>query len=458
MSEPEFDVIVVGAGLAGLCCAGELVLQGANPLLISETKEVGAVFRPKWVGENRGFVQHPISVVSWGGGWWYSLARRLNVPIRMYPAMGFEIAIHGSPDIHEVPICVSAAAMTDFLIKAAPFPIEEIRSDFEKVIDAALNLPYQELLAMDRVPMGEWLADQKVSEFAEHVVLMLGCVTAGSTIEETREHTSVLGVFGYLRAILCGEGTFPVVYPDARDGLCVPIAKTIENRGGTVWRGRKVERVLTEGDRVRGVLMADGTEVNAPMVAIATGNPRIRALLDPLPPEAVEPLAFSEQHAYQDYCTYAVLDKPVVPPERKNWLSILEPTGSFIQVTWPLHTCAPWSTEPGKQFVLTQAVGPKTHYDSAGVDEAAVYAKIHEVNESFFPGYKDAMVDCGTDRHGHFWFSESGTGPKLERVVKSVDGLFFVGDGTVPIVGVAADAAAGAGVMGARAIAAKRKG
>jgi glycine/D-amino acid oxidase-like deaminating enzyme len=30
----RFDVIVIGDGMAGLCCAGELVLQGARVLLL----------------------------------------------------------------------------------------------------------------------------------------------------------------------------------------------------------------------------------------------------------------------------------------------------------------------------------------------------------------------------------------------------------------------------------------
>ena len=77
----EFDAIVIGAGVAGLCCAGTLVAQGLRPLLVCETKEVASTLRSQWVDGNRGIMQHPAWQVAWGGGWWYGLARELNIPV-----------------------------------------------------------------------------------------------------------------------------------------------------------------------------------------------------------------------------------------------------------------------------------------------------------------------------------------------------------------------------------------
>ena len=71
MEHEEFDSIVVGAGLAGLCCAGELVRAGRRPLLVAETKEVGAVFvTTRFDERNYGFIQHITWQLGWGGGWW----------------------------------------------------------------------------------------------------------------------------------------------------------------------------------------------------------------------------------------------------------------------------------------------------------------------------------------------------------------------------------------------------
>ena len=53
MGDNSFDVIVVGAGMAGVACAGELTLRGARPLLVCETAEVGHNFRSVTVDGNR---------------------------------------------------------------------------------------------------------------------------------------------------------------------------------------------------------------------------------------------------------------------------------------------------------------------------------------------------------------------------------------------------------------------
>jgi glycine/D-amino acid oxidase-like deaminating enzyme len=82
VTHPEFDVAVVGAGFAGVCCAGTLVQQGLNIALIAEAPEVGWNLRPTWVGESRGTVQHPMWQQDWGGGWWFPLARSLSAEVR----------------------------------------------------------------------------------------------------------------------------------------------------------------------------------------------------------------------------------------------------------------------------------------------------------------------------------------------------------------------------------------
>ena len=59
----DADVVVVGAGMAGLCCAATLLREGLAPTLVCETPEVGWSLRSITLGEggrNRGFVQHPI--------------------------------------------------------------------------------------------------------------------------------------------------------------------------------------------------------------------------------------------------------------------------------------------------------------------------------------------------------------------------------------------------------------
>src|SRR5690349_4046230 len=92
----EFDVVVVGAGTAGLCCASSLAERGVQVALSAETADVAWQLRPKDVAGNHGFIQHPAAQLMWGGGWWYQLARRLNIPVQFQVSPPLELLIRGA--------------------------------------------------------------------------------------------------------------------------------------------------------------------------------------------------------------------------------------------------------------------------------------------------------------------------------------------------------------------------
>lgn len=258
MSTHHFDKIIIGAGMAGLACAGELVRQGERPLLICETKEVGAMFAVKDVGEkSRAFLQHLTWQPSWNGGWWYPLARGLGIPLRLYHGFRFAAMLQGSTKIANMPMCTSSAAAMDFLTDGLGLTIQEdSRAQLERALEAALAIPYDELVGMHDVPLVAWLADQGADETVTRLFLTFGGSPNGMSIEDSSEYLSVYGGLASLRAMLTGEALFPMPYPNIREGLCIPIAKEVERRGGAVWRGQKVRRVLIEDGSVRGVVSA----------------------------------------------------------------------------------------------------------------------------------------------------------------------------------------------------------
>lgn len=456
MPDTEFDQIVVGGGMAGLCCAGELVLRGQRPLLICETKEVGALFAVKTLGENKNnhfFLQHPAWQLGWDGGWWYRLARELNIPLRLYPPLGWGVNVRGTDKVVEVPFCASASALIDLLVEAFSFPLEgAAREALERVLHIALAIPFEELVKMQQVPLAAWLDEQGADVFVQMLLLTICGFPHDLNAEGARRHLSVFGGIGVVRLLLCGEGQSALVYPSPREGLCIPLAKEIERRGGAVWRGRKVARVLVDDGKANGVVFEDGTEVSAPTVAIAVGNRRIPSLLDPLPPEIVEPLSYQGEVDSEDISMFFLLDKPLVQPERSvNAVFDLQ-TMSLSHFFWPLTGVAPWTTEPGKQLVGVHFPCTTEDVRAAG-GEQAIYARIRSLASELYPAFDQAVLDVATFHStaaGYTWGSSISHYPKLPRTVDSVENLWFVGDGSAPCRGVWTEAAASCGILGAR--------
>jgi phytoene dehydrogenase-like protein len=465
----EFDVIVIGGGVAGLCCAGELVLQGARTLLIPETKEVGFAIRPRMVDGNRGIMQVPTYMVGWGGGWWPNLARRLNADIkapRGFNCTLFDLAVEGTGKVQPfTQSALTGAALNSMLAEligtVSPELASSLGADSERVLTNALAIPYQELAKMDRVSITEWLVDQKADEIMTTLMFMIGGSVYGSTGEFVREHASVYGLIGAMRAFFCAEATFGFVYPDNREGLAIPLGRAIEGHGGTIWRGRKVTHIDISAGRVGSVVLSDGQEVRAPMVALACGNQRIAALLDSPPPEAEPALTYSQESLpHKDFHLFNVMDKPVLPPEFKNWVGVLNTQGDMVSWLHPVHAATPWAVKPGTQLVTSAVSYPAKEVDSGRYGtEDDIFARLQKTTESFYPGYQDAIgvTDRFTHKPGHLWYEPMCVGPKLPRSVDSVEGLWFVGEGSTPTCGFFMEGSASAGILGAREMLAHRQ-
>ncbi|MQA74053.1 MAG: FAD-dependent oxidoreductase [Solirubrobacterales bacterium] len=79
-AERECDVVVVGAGLAGLCAARELLARGTEPLVLEGRERVGGRTLTEQLG-NGAFVDHGGQWVSPGQGEIVALARELGVDL-----------------------------------------------------------------------------------------------------------------------------------------------------------------------------------------------------------------------------------------------------------------------------------------------------------------------------------------------------------------------------------------
>lgn len=457
MKQDGHDVIVVGGGFAGICCAAELVLRGAKPLLICESKEVGYLYRSKMIGKNRGMMQMPFRYVGWSdlhpdkvGGWWYHLVRQLNLPIRMHRAyQGLSATVLATGETHHVPICPTPASLTEIIGKIFPVPADALKG-MERIWEAAYALPYQDLVKMHRITLAEWLEEQGADEFVSSLMMRLAAAGCETTAEIAEQYMSVFGFLALVRGLVCGEADAWAVYPDAREGLCVPMAREVEHRGGTVWRGRKVSQLLVEGGQAGSVVMEDGTEVSAPKVAIACGNGRIPGLLNPLPPEVAEVLAYESQlDGFEEYGVWAILDRPM-GNEPKSWNMVVDNDGNNVLYSWSPGMVAPWLTEPGKHLAVSEVSVSKSEADALGGPEG-VFAHVRKLTDQIHPGYEDSLVDYVTDRH-LTWVGPQLAGPKLPRKSPTIENLWYVNECSYPFAAWCMEGSASTGILGARAM------
>jgi hypothetical protein len=453
VNSDSFDVIVIGAGMAGLSCAAELVLRGRRPLLVAETSEVALTLRSTWVGRNRGVVQLPFIGQD---RYWYNQARELNIPLKLHLMGSLAVKRRGGGPVTTIPYCPSASSLTEAVEESFGFPSEATRRCFERIMHAAFAIPWSEIVEMDRVPLVEWLNAQKADEFTTGLLVTFAGIVAFMSAEETAKHISMFGAMANFRTIFALEGPIVMTEPDLRDGLAIPMAREIERRGGEVWRGRKVDRVLIDNNRATGVVLEDGTAARAPIVAIATGNSRIPKILDPMPDACREAIAYSSQFQPEEFSLFTVLSKPVIPDSLgRSWFLYFDESGTMMHAAWALETIMPWTTEPGKQFIFSQQVKSSM----ADVDEVggieAVFADMFNCNEELFPGFNEAVENHATNRHKHLWGTPLSIGPKLPRKTDDIDGLWFVGDGSRPIRHLYTEGAASAGILGARAMVAE---
>lgn len=452
MSKSEVDVVVVGAGTAGLCCAATLLSEGLTTTLVCETPEVGWALRSVTLGRgSKGFVQHPVYQPGLGGGSWYTAARSLNVPVSFHVSPPLQLLNKDTGATAELRSCTSASAILDVLGDIAPMPIDEQRPGLEKVLRRALDLSWDELAALQRTPLSEWMEGDDADPIVAMVMYVLAANITVTSPAVAAEHLSVYGAMGMMRGMLCGEAFITAPSPDPWEGLLVPLGKALDGNGCVVRRGNKVDRVIVEDGRAVGVALLNGDEVRGRAVALAVGNPRIPALLPDPPDEIAAPLDYSARLVGHDACTFSLLDEPLV--DLHNMTMVADQTGDNLAYLFPMQAIAPGSTEPGRYLLAAQARFSAAEFEAVGGHDGAVKMLV-ELQEEMYPGFENATVERKEQSHKHHWLNPLTHGPKLPAQSTDCHGLYFAGDGSTPILSVGVEAAGQAGVLRARQIAA----
>lgn len=440
----HFDAIIVGAGAAGLCCGGEMVLHGKRPLVICETRDVANTFRSVWLDDNnRGTMQALAWQSSWGGGWWYPLARALDLPVKFREYDPLEAMTIGSNKTVSIPYMATASAFAEVMSNMAPTPFsDKEKQEIIASVGVGLRLTPDEVFALDRVLFYDWLQQHGAGPKIAAMISSICGRPSVLTLEESVAHLSVAGGLWALRIMFCHEGSLCEMVPDPREGLWLPLANEIEARGGKIWRGRKIERVLVEDGCAVGVRFPDGQEVRAPAVAMAGSNARIAKVFEVVPPEVKAALDYEGPKPQRQLAVFFLLNRPVM--DHPAALSISWPDGRRLAGVVPSHHT---NVEPGKQVL---------HMLVANIGDRAAEDVLKETQEGLalaFPGFEEAVLAAKTAVHtSEHWLDYVTVGPKLPRKSPSLGSLWYAGQGVAPLVGFWTEAAAGAGILGARAI------
>lgn len=452
MPTEEFDVVIVGAGMAGLCCAAEIARNGGRVALIAETPEVAWNVRTKEVAGNVGWMQHPVWNAAWGGGYWYPLVRELDIPVQFDFVPPMTLILHGdsSPAARtELRFETSASGLVDILAKISPIPIDGIRDELIRLLHAGLQLDYQTLLALADTPLSVWLEEHDASPAAQAFLYAMAGAWMFSTPEVGAAHISVFGMFGAIRVMQCSEAPVLTIKPDPWRGLALPIAAKVEELGGVIMRGEKISHILVDGDEARGVEFPDGRRVLGRSVAVAAGASRVGQLFKQVPEEVQVAVDYARAIDLREIDLFAVLKDPVITVD--SYTLVIDPGAfKFLLYVSPLHALGPWSTQEGKQFIIVESVLTPEEFEQLG--RQAILDRMTDLLETLFPGYKDAVEATDVLVHRHLWQSSMTHGPKLPRSSKEVGGLWFVGDGSAPVLSFGIEYAAGAGILGAREI------
>ena len=270
----DVDVIIVGAGMAGLTCGCLLANKGLNVLMIERNQKVGGCCTSF---EKDGF-SFDLSVQSLGecqeGGRVWKILKQLNL----------------SDQIHFVPlepareyyfpgrkVIQSSRLETHIENLSALFPkesrgIEEVYGVLKKIFEEFSNMPaslnwFEPSSFLSRYPILSRYKDSTyeklLNEFVSDSFLKTLLSIRSSYALLPPEEISVVGMAGlemsyFNYGVSCVQGKV--------EKLPLKMGEALEKRGGKIFTGHEVQQILIEGKKAIGVRLKDGQEITGKVV------------------------------------------------------------------------------------------------------------------------------------------------------------------------------------------------
>lgn len=465
MSE-KFDTIVVGAGFAGLVCAGYLAKGGQKTLLLEKGPVVGG--RAASHGFN-GFnpVTHlPLVMTALNGGLgygWAKAAKEFGADVRLHFSREPRMYFRGSAKpFLTVPKCLTTSAavdwMLEFLESARPeFVVDGLKDELMPMVDEILNKPFKEMCTeWDEVSVKDWVESRSKSPSVKY---LFSSLWAGCSWFADANMTWEMGSMGkgavMFRIWIGGEGAMGIAVPDLEKGICVPIADAITaNYGCDIRLSNTVSEVLIENDKAVGVVIKHEGEpdeiIHADRVVLATTWLDYLSLFKAMPPSLGKTL--QAPLGVKNGSTFLITTlNDSIDLDGAFFLAYDPETGSSIMGGCAQNIEQPWNVPAGKQLIWSYSVRSEADFNDLGLEGVA--SSMNEVLEEVFPGFKSA-IEFQTPAKGacypsHYRFTSL---PKVQIKSPDIEGLYFCGEHVGPMYGQITDGTASTGALAAKAI------
>ncbi|MBU4053497.1 MAG: NAD(P)/FAD-dependent oxidoreductase [Proteobacteria bacterium] len=248
----RFDILVIGAGMGGMCTAAQLAVNGYHVLVVESLPRIGG--RCSTIDHKGYKLTTGVLGVEMSGGV-ESFFHSIGVPFDIRPAGDFHYLINGR--IIKVP----SGKGLRYLLEAAGADESEI-----ELLMGAISRALNWKIPSPPVSFQEWLSqytqDPKIQAIFQTIVATQLFVGLGGITAES--------FFRYIRS---NQGIKPFGYaPAGNIALPLELERIILENGGEVWTRARAERILMENKSVKGALINHNGRVDTITASAVVSN------------------------------------------------------------------------------------------------------------------------------------------------------------------------------------------
>ena len=427
MKPEKYDVVVIGSGIGGTCCAALLAHSGYRTLLVEKLDRLGGRFSTV---EQEGF-KLPTGAVA--------IATRGVIP-EIWEECGAEFDVRETAAMimwlegkwHEIPEKGQLRAFLSILEKAEEDRAKVVghvirRIAAEKIVGAFRGGPPKEKPG-ETMSFRDWLRQYTDNE---KVLQMFHALTSAiSTVNDYEYPASHW--FAYISKALGGQGglTYYAVAPQGNLNVIESLANTVKARGGDVWTSSPAKRILVDGGQARGVIIQrDGGEVEIPAgVVICNGGPK--SMVELAGRESFDAGYLKEvdnMRAAPIVATLIASDKPLTPARG----TALIVGARRIVASVAMSSLCPELAPPGQHLMIVWGT-PASCLQHMNIEEE-IKANTEDIREVFpdFDKHGRILKVTAHDIDDEFPALRSWMGYDLKPET-AVRNLYNVGDGVKP--------------------------